>query len=367
MPFTIIRDDITRLKVDAIVNAANSSLLGGGGVDGAIHAAAGPELLAECRTLGGCPTGEAKITKAYRLPCKYVIHTVGPVWQGGGQGERELLLSCYRKSLELARAHQCKTVAFPLISSGAYGYPKAQALAVATEAIRAFLNEIEDDLSVTLAVFDRNAFQIGRELFDDIAQYIDDRYVAEHGDSNLKQARRQQIASEILEMYAPMAEAPRDIPAPKGAPKRLPPQKPEAPQRIESAPRLRSPLNAPSLEDALAHVDESFSQMVLRKINERGMTDVQCYKRANMDRKLFSKIRNNAAYKPSKPTTLAFAVALELPLDEARDLLMKAGFAFSRSSRSDIIVEYFIARGSYDIDEINAALFAFGQAQLGAL
>ena len=354
MPFTIIRDDITRIKADAIVNAANASLLGGGGVDGAIHAAAGPELLAECRTLGGCPTGVAKITGAYRLPCRHVIHTVGPVWRGGGRGERELLLSCYRASLELARAHGCESVAFPLISAGAYGYPGDQALAVAIEAIRAFLNEIEDDLSVTLVVFDRNAFQIGRDLFDDIAQYVDDRYVDEHTDRDLE-TRRRRMARGFL-MDVPMPEAPDGAPA-------SPPLKAPAPKRLEE-PQL--PIADPGLEDALTHLDESFSRMVLRKIDERGMTDVQCYKRANIDRKLFSKIRSNVDYKPSKPTALAFAIALELPLDEARELLMKAGFALSRSSRGDVIVEYFIARGRYDIYEINEALFAFGQGLLGA-
>lgn len=356
MPFTIIRDDITRVEVDAIVNAANSSLLGGGGVDGAIHAAAGPELLAECRTLGGCPTGEAKITRAYRLPCKHVIHTVGPVWRGGGRGERELLLSCYRRSLELARAHGCQSVAFPLISAGAYGYPKDQALAVATEAIRSFLDEIEDDLSVTLVVFDRNAFQIGRDLFDDIAQYIDDRYVAEHGDGDAELSRRQRMAIEALDDAARMEEPVF------GAPRRFA----SAPRRAKKASPACASLSAPGLEDALANVDESFSQMVLRKIDELGMTDVQCYKRANVDRKLFSKMRSNVGYRPSKPTVLAFVVALRLSLDEARELLMKAGFALSRSSKADIIVEYFLAHGTYDIDEINAALFSFGQGMLGA-
>ena len=323
MPLHIVRNDITVMKADAIVNAANESLLGGGGVDGAIHRAAGPELLKECRTLGGCKTGQAKLTKGYRLPAKYVIHTVGPVWRGGGCGEKELLISAYRSSLELALAHGCETVAFPLISSGAYGYPKDQALKIAVDTIGDFL--LAHDMTVWLVIFDRDAYTIGGKLFADIAAYIDDRYVDERADSREQQYRRM------------MAAAPSFCAA-------------EAPG---------------SLDEALSRLDESFSQMLLRKIDESGMTDAQCYKKANIDRKLFSKIRSDVHYKPSKPTAMAFAVALELPLDEARDLLQKAGFAFSRASKFDIIVEYFIARRNYNIFEINEALFAFDQSLLG--
>lgn len=323
MPLHIVRNDITVMKADAIVNAANESLLGGGGVDGAIHRAAGPELLKECRTFGGCKTGQAKLTKGYRLPAKYVIHTVGPVWRGGGCGEKELLISAYRSSLELALAHGCETVAFPLISSGVYGYPKDQALKVAVDTIGDFL--LTHDMTVWLVIFDRDAYAIGGKLFADIAAYIDDRYVDERADSREQQYRRM------------MAAAPSFCAA-------------EAPG---------------SLDEALSRLDESFSQMLLRKIDESGMTDAQCYKKANIDRKLFSKIRSDVHYKPSKPTAMAFAVALELPLDEARDLLQKAGFAFSRASKFDIIVEYFIARRNYNIFEINEALFAFDQSLLG--
>ena len=329
MPLEIVRNDITTMKVDAIVNAANESLLGGGGVDGAIHRAAGPELLSECRTLGGCKTGQAKLTKGYRLPAKFVIHTVGPIWRGGGHGERELLVSAYRSSLELALAHQCETVAFPLISSGVYGYPKDQALKVAVDTIGDFL--LSHDMTVYLVIFDRATYTIGGKLFADIAAYIDDRYVDAHTDS--REAGRR---AAVLRAVREEAEAP----APAAA--------------------------APSgLDEALSKLDESFSQMLLRKIDEAGITDAQCYKKANIDRKLFSKIRSDVHYRPSKPTAMAFAVALELPLEEARELLRKAGFAFSRSSKFDIIVEYFIARANYNIYEINEALFAFDQSLLG--
>lgn len=338
MPLQLVRNDITDMKVDAIVNAANETLLGGGGVNGAIHRTAGPKLLHECRTLGGCRIGQAKITRGYRLPAKYVIHTVGPVWQGGGHGERELLISAYRSSLELAVKYHCESVAFPLISSGVYGYPKDQVLRVAVDTIGDFL--LQHDLTVYLVIFDRASYTIGGKLFANIAAYIDDRYVEEHSDLLLEQNRRAQFLARSLPLFESDAAV-----APVAAPSKAVPA---------------------SLEDALGQIDESFSQMLLRKIDEKGMTDAQCYKKANIDRKLFSKIRSDIYYKPSKPTALAFAVALELPLAEARDLLQKAGFAFSHASKFDIIVEYFIAQENYNIFEINEALFAFDQSLLGS-
>ena len=286
---------------------------------------------------GGCRIGQAKITRGYRLPAKYVIHTVGPVWQGGGHGERELLISAYRSSLELAVKYHCETVAFPLISSGVYGYPKDQALKVAVDAIGDFL--LQHDLTVYLVIFDLASYTIGGKLFADIAAYIDDRYVEEHGNLRAEQNRRSQLLA-------------RSLPLMEG----------ETATASAAAPDKATP---ESLEEALGQIDESFSQMLLRKIDEKGMTDAQCYKKANIDRKLFSKIRSDIHYKPSKPTAMAFAVALELPLAEARDLLQKAGFAFSHASKFDIIVEYFITHGNYNIFEINEALFAFDQSLLG--
>ena len=329
MPLIIIRNDITKMPVDAIVNAAKESLLGGGGVDGCIHRAAGPELLAECRTLGGCKTGDAKITKAYRLPCRYVIHTVGPVWRGGGHGEREQLASCYRTSLALAQAHNCETVAFPLISSGVFGYPKDQALRVAVDTISEFL--AENDMTVYIVIFDRAAYQIGNKLFADIAAYIDDHYVDAHTDFRRERMRRMGVVeSRMLTAYedAPMA--------------------------------------ASGLDEALAHLDTGFSETLLKLIDRSGKKDAEVYKKANVDRKLFSKIRNNPDYKPSKPTAVAFAIALELSLPETRDLIARAGYALSPSSKFDVIIEYFIMQRDYDIFKINEALFAFDQSLLGA-
>ena len=329
MPLIIVRNDSTKMKVDAIVNAANETLLGGGGVDGCIHRAAGPELLAECRTLGGCRTGEAKITGAYRLPCKYVIHTVGPVWNGGKYGEREQLASCYRTSLALAKEHGCETVAFPLISSGVFGYPKDQALRVAVDTISEFL--AENDMTVYIVIFDRAAYQIGNKLFADIAAYIDDHYVDAHTDFRRERMRRMGLVeSRMLTAYedAPMA--------------------------------------ASGLDEALAHLDTGFSETLLKLIDRSGKKDAEVYKKANVDRKLFSKIRNNPDYKPSKPTAVAFAIALELNLREMRDLIARAGYALSPSSKFDVIIEYFIMQRDYDIFKINEALFAFDQSLLGA-
>lgn len=329
MPIKIIRQDITKLECDAIVNAANNTLLGGGGVDGAIHRAAGEELLEECRTLGGCKTGQAKITGAYNLPCKYVIHTVGPIWKNGNYGERDLLTSCYRNSLQLAKQYECKSVAFPLISSGRFGYPKDKALRVATDTISDFL--LENEMLVYIVVFDKRAFSIGKKLFCDIRQYIDDNYAERF-------ANRRRGAFESTVMF-------EDI-------------------DYDGMPCAPSMQRA-SLDEMLLQIDESFSQMLLRKIDESGMTDSQCYKKANIDRKLFSKIKSNVNYKPSKTTAIAFAIALELSLDETKDFLMKAGYALSHSNKFDIIIEYFITNKNYNIFEINEALFEFDQCLLG--
>ena len=330
MPLIIVRNDITKMSVDAIVNAAKESLLGGGGVDGCIHRAAGPELLQECRTLGGCRTGEAKITGAYRLPYRYIIHTVGPVWNGGKYGEREQLASCYRSSLALAKEHGCETVAFPLISSGIFGYPKNQALRVAVDTIGEFL--LHNDMTVYIVIFSRTAYQISSKLFADIAEYVDDHYVDAHTDSRRDRLRRMSVLE----------------------------------GRALSAGAAAAPMSADNLDDLLAHLDAGFSETLLKLIDRSGKKDAEVYKKANVDRKLFSKIRNNPDYKPSKPTAVAFAIALELSLPETRDLIARAGYALSPSSKFDVIIEYFIMQRDYDIFKINEALFAFDQSLLGA-
>ena len=362
MPLLLVRNDITKMTVDAIVNAANPSLLGGGGVDGAIHRAAGPQLLAECRTLGGCRTGEAKITGAYGLNARYVIHTVGPIWHGGGNGEEHLLRSCYRRSLELAATHGCETVAFPLISSGVYGYPKADAFRVATEAISAFL--ADHDLTVYLVLFDKAAFLLGGDSFGAVQSFIDDAYA----EKELRRPRNQHsnrwerepkalLSDDTGELFAPgaledacyaAAEAPRPTERPRTA-------------RKEPASK-----EAKDLDGMLRQLDEGFSRALLRLIDEKGMTDVECYKRANISRKLFSKIRSDPQYRPSKTTAVAFALALELTLSETQSLLSRAGFTLSRSYLSDVIIEYCLREGIYNVLTVNELLFSHDQPLLGS-
>lgn len=343
MPFYLIRQDITTVHADAIVNAANESLLGGGGVDGAIHAAAGPALLEECRGLGGCRPGEAKRTGAYRLPARYIIHTVGPRWRGGGHGEEALLRSCYRESLLLAARSGCESIAFPLISSGIFGYPREEAMAVAEDEILRFLET--EEMTVYLTLFKRDTTR-GRPRFPELDELL----------------RREEAGPKPGHMPStPLSHsrARKAFPTVGNAPK------PDA-APMASIPSQEAALPG-DLVSRLDTLDESFSQMLLRKITEKGMTDAQCYKKANIDRKLFSKIRSDPHYKPSKPTALAFAVALELSQAETRELLMKAGFALSRSSRFDVIVDYFISRGEYDVFRINEALFTYDQNLLGNL
>ena len=359
MPFEIVRNDITKMQVDAIVNAANASLLGGGGVDGAIHRAAGPELLEACKKLGGCESGQAKITKGYRLPCQYIIHTVGPVWQGGSQNEREILASCYQASLHLALDYRCESIAFPLISAGAYGYPKSEALKVATDTIRDFL--LNHDMTVYLVVFDKASFSISQKLYAHIQAFIEDSYIDPFYEAIENRRRREGN----IPLPAPVAPASGTLKKPMARPARK--QKEISDGSWTDGMLMETCSAVPSLEDYLKKMDESFREMLIRKIDERDMTDAACYKKANVDRKLFNKIKNQADYKPSKSTVLAFAVALELPLDETEELLKKAGFSLSHSSKFDLIVEFFITNGNYDIYEINEALFSFDQKLLGSV
>ena len=355
MPFEIVRNDITRMQVDAIVNAANNSLLGGGGVDGAIHRAAGPQLLEECRTLNGCETGEAKLTGGYNLPCKYVIHTVGPIWRGGSEGEPAQLAACYRNALALARQQDCDSVAFPLISAGVYGYPKAAALQVAVEEIARFLSE--NDMMVYLVVLNRDVIEPDGRLFEEAFAYIDDVYVRERSDFD-REARRSHYLRD---------GAPRGLPEP-GSLFRRPHREDNARNETvfsEANVGRLTAVQAESSENIPGRRDERFAGMLLRKLGECGMRDAECCCRANVDRRLFGRIRNNPDYLPGKHTALAFAIALRLSLDEAKELLMKAGHGLSHSNKTDIVVEYCLMTGHYDLTLINEVLFKLELQQLG--
>ena len=343
MPLEFVRNDITRMAVDAIVNAANETLLGGGGVDGAIHRAAGPRLLEECRTLNGCETGQAKITRGYNLPSQYVIHTVGPIWRGGAMGERQLLASCYRSALALAKEYRCESVAFPLISAGVYGYPKAEAMQVAVDEITRFLRD--NDMTVYIVVFMGENVEMGGKLYGEVVAYIDDVYVAEHYEAD-REARRSARVDRM----------------PADGLFRRPHREDTA--RNETLSRgddeVASAANGP-----FAKTNETFSQMLLRNIAEKGLTEAACCKRANVDRRVLNRIRNNPAYRPAKPTALAFAIALELPMREATQLLMAADCALTHANKEDVVVEYCIMNGNYNLIEINQVLFRLGLQPLG--
>ncbi len=341
MPFSIVRNDITKMKVHAIVNAANTDLKIGGGVCGAVFNAAGERRLqAACEKLAPIKTGEAVATPAFALPAKYIIHTAGPIYKDGKSGEEELLRSAYTNSLNLALEKKCKSIAFPLLSSGAYGYPKEEALHVATEVFRNFLSE--HDMDIYLVVFDKSALSISKKLLYEVKSYIDEHYVEECPFSRRSLSER---AAEFLEAARPAIPKKHLPTALGGAP-------------VQGLPSV--------LKEDFFKLDESFSETLFRLIDAKGKDEVEVYKRANIDRKLFSKIRSQKDYTPSKRTVIALAVGLELSIEETDDLLKRAGYALSQSKKFDVIVEYFITNEKYDIIEINTVLFDFDQQLLGA-
>ena len=393
MPFDIIRGDITELNVDAIVNAANPEPIIGYGVDAGIHQKAGPRLLAARKKLGPIPVGQAAVTRGFDLPAKYVIHAVGPVWEGGGRNEEAILRQTYDSALVLAAKKRCRSVAFPLLSSGNYGFPKGTALRIAVSAFSDFL--MDHDMHIVLAVFDKAAFDLSGKLFHSVRSYIDDNYIqsklrseygltgaASAGDDLPRQmTERRRLARPRSTGFANTAPTP-----PSGFPADTAPTLPsgfpaemdfmEAPPpsaQANIAPPAASPVlktaiaaGVPvSLAELLKKTDAGFSETLLRLIDRTGKKDAEIYKKANIDRKLFSKIRSNPAYKPSKPTAVAFAIALELDLEETRDFIGRAGFALTHSSKFDIIVEYFILHGNYDVFALNEMLFAFDQPLIG--
>ena len=332
MPFEIIRQDITNMKTDAIVNPTNNELKPTGGVCGAIFEKAGYEILEKkCKKIGYLETTEAVITKGYNLDCKYIIHTVGPIWDNAKSDNATLLYNTYTNCLKLAKSKKCNSIAFPLISSGNFGYPKDKALDIATNAIKNFL--LENDMLIYLVVFDRESFKINKDLFDSITQYIDDNYVEFN-----KYKFRHNTPESLDDLSISILENVN---------------RKSSIYKIESVDK--------NLLDALSKAEDTFSQYLLKLIDSSGMTDAQVYKKANIDRRLFSKIRNNKDYTPSKPTVLSLAIALELNLDKTNDLLRKAGFALSHSNKFDIIIEYFISNQIYDIYKINETLFSFDQ------
>ena len=333
MPLYIIRQDITKMKVDAIVNTTNQEMIGYSGVDLAVHTTAGEELDAECARITPLGLGEAKITSAYHLPSKYVIHTSGPVWRGGLLGESILLRSCYIESLKLAVKHKCRSVAFPLISAGVYGYPKDQVLKFAVQTISEFL--FKHEMTVYICVFDRESYSFSQKLFQDIKAFIDDEYTEERDEDSSKNSVHFMLSECCLTPAIEKAIIP------DGANKRE------------------------SLREYLTDMDRSFREMLFDLIDESGMTDVECYKKANIDNRIFSKIKSNKNYRPSKETAIAFAISLRLDLDTTQELLATAGYTLSKSKVFDKIIRYFIHVGNYDIFEINEALFEFDQVLLG--
>ena len=338
MPFEIVRDDIVNMQVDAVVNTANPNPVIGSGVDSGIHKKAGHELLVARQIIGCIDFGDAAITPGFDLDARYVIHTVGPVWKDGSHREEQILSSCYRNSLTLAKEHECESIAFPLIATGNYGFPKPLALQIAVREISTFL--LENEMQVYLVVFGKEAFALSEKLFKSVSSYIDENY----------------IRSKTLDEYG----------TERLYGSRLETRRIREQECADMSVGAAIPMDSDDWGQLLKDLDAGFSETLLQLIDRTGKKDSEIYKKANVDRKLFSKIRNNMDYRPSKTTALAFAFALELDVDETKDFISRAGFALSHSSKFDVIVEYFLVNRNYNVFELNEVLFAFDQPLIGA-
>lgn len=396
MPFTIERNDLASVSADAIVVASNEDLQITGGVGEAVAKAAGFTNVQEaCNAIGHCPTGSAVATPAFDLPAKVIIHAVGPIWQGGSQNEVALLRDAYDAALSCAAENNAHSIALPLLSAGIYGFPADISLSVAQNAIHDYLDS--HDTEIRLVLFDRTALQAGLSSYDRIAEYIDDVYVDKQLDARKKARRTETLSDAFLTAagtaYGALSASPSAVSPTAASPSaailsslfssRKDTEK-ETSEDLEGADTQDSveavyegpltenynyeeslaretPSKSSSLSDLLDSLDASFSTTLLALIDTKGMTDAQVYKRANMSRQLFSKIRSDTFYKPTKKTVLALAIALEVDLSTTEDLLRRAGFALSHSNKADIIVEYFIKNNQFDIFEINATLYAFDQ------
>lgn len=344
MPFKIIRDDITNVKADVIVNTANPHPVYASGTDAAIYKAAGADkLLKERKKIGEIGRGRVAVTPAFALPAHYIIHTVGPAWVDGKHGEFDILTDCYENSLAKAVELKCRSIAFPLIATGVYGFPKDRALQIAISVISRFL--LTKDMQVILVVFDRHSFELSGKLFQDVDAFIDEHYVEYRKKEEYQEGTATRRLREQEAAYPPIQSAPMP------------------PEQLSSEAVMKP--DDMSMDDMLENIGETFQQRLLRLIDEHGLSDVEVYKRANLDRKLFSKIRCNENYKPKKKTALALAIALELDINETEDLLNRAGLALSKSNISDMIIRYFIDHQEYDIYSINLSLFEHEQPILG--
>ncbi len=349
MPFQIVRNDITKMHVDAIVNTANPKPRYGAGIDSAVYEAAGKDkLLAKRHEIGAIDRGTSVITDGYNLPAKFIIHTVGTPWQGGKAGEEDIIRKCYRSLFYVAVNNNISSLAIPLLASGSYGFPKGIALRIALSEIEAFMSK--SDMEVYLVVFDEKSVSLSSELYGDIDEYINDNYVEEKNQE------------EYPDSYgrASNGAVPTFSKANKSALE-------DEEEVLYSDVCLSAPIleEERSLDDVVNNLDKTFMELVFSFADAKGLTDVEVQKKANLDRKAFSKLKCGTTKNPSKSTALALAVALELNLDDTKDLLSRAGLALSPCSKQDVIVQYFIEKKAFDIYEINLALFEHGEQLLG--